>query len=475
MNEKKEKADVGLIGLAVMGQNLALNMARNGYRVQVYNRTARITESFMDGPAEKAGISASYSLEDFCRRLTSPRRIVLMVKAGSPVDDMLDQLEPFLTPGDLLIDGGNSLLTDTIERSEKWALKRMLYLGLGVSGGDEGALWGPSLMPGGSISAFKLLEPILESISAKVDGESCMAYIGDNGAGHFVKMVHNGIEYGMMALIAETYDLMRNCLSLTVPEISRIYEEWNRGNLLSYLIDITSKILKVKDEKTGKPLVDLIADSAGQKGTGLWLVHHALDMGISIPTIQAAVDGRIISGYVRQRQAASPVLPGPPMIYTGDVPAIISKLQQALHFSILCDFAQGFDVMKRAAERYKWDLTYGDIARIWRGGCIIRAELLEDIRDAFQGEGRLENLLLAPNLSNTIRREQESLRFVVSESVRWGRPVPVLSASLAYYDALRSARLPANLIQAQRDFFGAHTYARIDSPGVFHTDWKNSQ
>lgn len=473
MKKKKEKADLGLIGLSVMGQNLSLNIARNGYRVQVYNRTAKTTEQFMNESAGNSNIEASYSIEDFSLNLKSPRRVVLMVKAGSPVDDMLDQLEPFLSPGDLLVDGGNSLFTDTIKRYEIWTQRGMLYLGLGVSGGDEGALWGPSFMPGGSIEAYKLLQPVLESIAAKADNDPCVAYIGDNGAGHFVKMVHNGIEYGMMGLIAEAYDLLRNGLDLPVSEISRIFGEWNQKELSSYLMEITSKILKVKDEKSGKPLVDVILDSAGQKGTGLWLAHQALDMGVSIPTIQAALDARIISGYYRQRQNASDILPGPQAAYSGDTSAFISQLKQALLFSILCDFAQGFDVMRRTSEENHWDVNYDDIARIWRGGCIIRANLLEDIRSAYMKNYNLENLLLAPRFADTIRKGQTALRDIISKAVLLGRPVQTMTASLAYYDALRSDRLPANLIQAQRDFFGAHTYFRTDLPGVFHTDWKN--
>jgi len=474
MNMKKELADIGLIGLAVMGQNLALNMARNGYRVQVYNRTSQKTENYMGGSAENTGINASYTIEDFCQSLKPPRRIILMVKAGPPVDDVLNQLKSYLSPGDLIVDGGNSLFTDTIKRCEMWHQRKIRYIGLGVSGGEEGALWGPSLMPGGSRDAYALIKPVLESIAAKVHDDPCVTYIGDGGAGHFVKMVHNGIEYGMMGLIAEAYDLMRNGLAMTALEISSIFEEWNREELSSYLVNITAQILKVKDEKSGLPLVDLILDSAGQKGTGLWLVHHAFDSGISVPTMQAALDGRIISGYYRQRQIASSSLPGPQITYTGEKSAFITQLKQALLFSILCDFAQGFDLMKRAAEEYRWNLNYGDIARIWRGGCIIRAKLLEDIRSVYMADDALVNLLLAPQLADTIGQCQDALRSMVSEAVHLGRPIPTLAASLAYYDAFRSARLPTNLIQAQRDFFGAHTYARVDLPGVFHTDWKTT-
>jgi 6-phosphogluconate dehydrogenase len=329
-------------------------------------------------------------------------------------------------------------------------------------------------MPGGSIAAYRLMQQVLESIAAKVNDDSCVTYIGDNGAGHFVKMVHNGIEYGIMGLIAEAYDLLRNGLGIPVSEISRIFGKWNQGELASYLMDITSRILTVNDEKTDNPLVDMILDSAGQKGTGLWLAHHALDMGASAPTIHAALDGRIISGYSKQRVMASTVLAGPQGNFTGDRSTFISQLSKALNFSILCDFAQGIDVMKKAAEQYHWGLNYGDIARIWRGGCIIRAELLEDIQSAYSANRDLVNLLLDPQLAKVIGQGQDALRWVISKAVRLGRPVPVMSASLAYYDAFRSARLPANLIQAQRDFFGAHTYARIDLEGTFHTDWKTT-
>lgn len=473
--QNEQKADIGLIGLAVMGRNLAMNMANHGYRVQVYNRSFEVTKALMDGPGKGSGLIPSYDLSDFCKNIKSPRRIMLMVKAGAAVDHLIDQLSEFLSSGDLIVDGGNSFYADSIRRAEHLKGHGLNFLGLGVSGGEEGALHGPSLMPGGSKEAYEMIAPVLEDISAVVNDEPCVTYIGDGGAGHFVKMVHNGIEYGDMQLISEAYDILKRGVGLSAKDISQVFSKWNQGELQSYLIEITSELLLVMDEKTGVPLVEMILDKAGQKGTGLWTVKAALDLGVSVPTIIAAVNGRIISGYKDLRTQASEALPGPERSVFQNMENIkdwTSTLGEALYFAKICSYAQGYDLMRQAAGKYNWSLDMGEIARIWRGGCIIRARFLEDIRSAYGANPNLPNLLLDPGLGHVIRKGSLALRKIISQVIEIGIPVPALSASLAYYDSLKSSTLPANLIQGMRDYFGAHTYQRTDMDGTFHTDWE---
>jgi len=464
--------DFGLIGLAVMGQNLVLNVERNGFSVAVYNRTAARTEEFMAGPAQGKNIRPSYTLEEFVGSLKRPRKIMIMVKAGAPVDGVIEQLKLLLDPGDLLIDGGNSFFGDTERRAEDLEAAGILYLGSGVSGGEYGALWGPSIMPGGQSDAWKMLQPVLTAVSAKVDGEPCVAYIGPRGAGHYVKMVHNGIEYGDMQLIAESYDILHRAGGLSAAELHEVFAEWNRGELESYLIEITADILAKLDEETGQPLVDAILDEAKQKGTGKWTSQSALDLGAPTPTINAAVESRIISAYKDERVAASKVLSGPEVRYDGDNQSLIADVRAALYAAKICSYAQGFALLRAASEEYDYGLDLGEIARIWRGGCIIRAGFLNDIRAAFQKDPELPNLLLAPYFKEAVEMRQGALRRVIQTAVRLGIPCLAFSASLAYYDAYRTARLPANLTQAQRDYFGAHTYRRLDKEGSFHTEWQ---
>ncbi len=464
--------DFGLIGLAVMGQNLVLNVERNGFSVAVYNRTAARTEEFMAGAAQGKNIRPGYFLEGFVGSLKRPRKIMIMVKAGAPVDGVIEQLKPLLDPGDLLIDGGNSFFGDTERRAEDLEAAGILYLGSGVSGGEYGALWGPSIMPGGQRDAWKMLQPVLTAISAKVDGEPCVAYIGPRGAGHYVKMVHNGIEYGDMQLIAESYDILHRAAGLSAAELHEVFAEWNRGELGSYLVEITADILAKLDEQTGQPLVDVILDEAKQKGTGKWTSQSALDLGAPTPTINAAVESRIISAYKDERVAASKVLSGPEIRYDGDRQPLIADVRAALYAAKICSYAQGFALLRAASEEYDYGLDLGEIARIWRGGCIIRAEFLNDIRAAFQKDPELPNLLLAPYFKEAVEMRQGALRRVIQTAVRLGIPCLAFSASLAYYDAYRTARLPANLTQAQRDYFGAHTYRRLDKEGSFHTEWQ---
>jgi len=464
--------DFGLIGLAVMGQNLVLNVERNGFSVAVYNRTAARTEEFMAGPAQGKNIRPSYTLEEFVGSLKRPRKIMIMVKAGAPVDGVIEQLKLLLDPGDLLIDGGNSFFGDTERRAEDLEAAGILYLGSGVSGGEYGALWGPSIMPGGQRDAWKMLQPVLTAVSAKVDGEPCVAYIGPRGAGHYVKMVHNGIEYGDMQLIAESYDILHRAGGLSAAELHEVFAEWNRGELESYLIEITADILAKLDEETGQPLVDAILDEAKQKGTGKWTSQSALDLGAPTPTINAAVESRIISAYKDERVAASKVLSGPEVRYDGDDQSLIADVRAALYAAKICSYAQGFALLRAASGEYDYGLDLGEIARIWRGGCIIRAGFLNDIRAAFQKYPELPNLLLDPYFKEAVEMRQGALRRVIQTAVRLGIPCLAFSASLAYYDAYRTARLPANLTQAQRDYFGAHTYRRLDKEGSFHTEWQ---
>ena len=463
--------DIGLYGLAVMGENLVLNMERNGFSVAVYNRTRSVTEEFAAGRAKGKRITPCYTLEEFVGALGAPRKIMLMVKAGDPVDQVIAQLKPLLDKGDLLIDGGNSFFKDTERRAVALAEEGFNYIGTGVSGGEEGALWGPSIMPGGQLEAYQMIEPIVTAIAAKVDGEPCVTYIGPRGAGHYVKMVHNGIEYGDMQLIAEAYDILHRGLGLSAQELHEIFAAWNEGELQSYLIEITRDIFAKMDEETGRPLVDVVLDEAQQKGTGKWTSQNALDLGAPTQTINAAVESRIISAYKEERVAASKVLVGPSATFKGDRQALVNDVRDALYAAKICSYAQGMSLLRAASDEYDYDLELGGIARIWRGGCIIRARFLNDITAAYRRDPKLTNLLLDPYFRDAILSRQAALRRVVQVAVEMGIPCLAMSASLAYFDAYRTARLPANLTQAQRDYFGAHTYRRIDKEGVFHSEW----
>lgn len=462
----------GVIGLAVMGENLALNVERNGFPVAVYNRSREKTDRFM---AERAGgknIKAAYSLEEFVQSLERPRRILVMVKAGGPVDAVIGQLKPLLEEGDMIIDGGNSLYEDTERRVKELEPTGLGFIGMGVSGGEEGALNGPSLMPGGTRAAYAEIEHILTKIAAQVDYGPCVTYIGPGGAGHYVKMVHNGIEYGDMQLIAEAYDLMKNVLGLNHDQLHDVFAEWNlTDELNSFLIEITADIFTNLDEDTGKPLVELIVDAAGQKGTGRWTVISALEKGVAIPTITAAVNARIMSSIKAERVAASKELDGPTAKFDGDVKAMISKIRDALYCSKICSYAQGMALIGKASQTYDYGIDLGETARIWKGGCIIRAGFLNKIKRAFDENPSLNNLLLAPEFKQTILDRQDAWREVVAMAAQLGIPVPAFSASLDYFDSYRRDRLPQNLTQAQRDYFGAHTYERVDKEGTFHTEW----
>ncbi len=467
-----EKQQYGLIGLAVMGQNLVLNIERNGYSVAVYNRTASVTEKFAQGRARGKNIKPTYTLEDFVAALERPRKIQLMVKAGAAVDAVISQLTPLLNPGDMIIDGGNSYFRDTERRATELEAAGFKYLGVGVSGGEEGALWGPSLMPGGTETAYREVESILTAIAAKAkDGAPCVTYLGPRGAGHYVKMVHNGIEYGDMQLIAEAYDLLHRGLGLSVQALHDIFSTWNRGELASFLIEITANIFNETDDETGQPVVDLILDKAGQKGTGKWTSQNALDIGAPIPTITAAVDGRIISALKDERVAAEKILSGPTGVYTGNRQTLIDAVRAALYASKICSYAQGMALLRTASNEYGYNLNPVEIPRIWRAGCIIRADLLDDITNAYRRNAELPNLLLDEEFRQAIANRQQAWRHVVTTAVELGIPMPATSASLAYFDSYRTGRLPANLLQAQRDYFGAHTFARVEKEGVFHVNW----
>jgi len=465
------KYQFGLIGLAVMGENLVLNIERNGFSVAVYNRTAERTQAFADGSAKGKRIKPCYTLRELVDSLEKPRKVMLMVQAGDPVDQVISQLAPLLEPGDLIIDGGNSFFKDTERRALNLTKDNINYIGTGVSGGEEGALKGPAVMPGGQFEAYKLIEPILRAIAAKVDGEPCVTYIGPRGAGHYVKMVHNGIEYGDMQLIAEAYDILHRALGLSAKELHDIFAEWNEGELKSYLIEITRDIFAKIDEETGEPLVDKVLDEAQQKGTGKWTSQNALDLGAPIPTINAAVESRIISAYKAERVAASAVLPGPMGRSDGDRKQLIQDVRNALFAAKICSYAQGMALLSAASKEYDYGLKLGAIARIWRGGCIIRAQFLNDITAAYKRNPELTNLILDPYFKEALLTRQASLRRAIQTAVGLGIPCLAFSASLAYFDAYRTARLPANLTQAQRDYFGAHTYRRIDKEGVFHSEW----
>ena len=467
-----QQNDAGLIGLAVMGQNLARNIDRNGFALTVHNRTAAKTDEFLHGPAQGTAIRGAGTLKDLVAGLKRPRKILLMVQAGQAVDAVLDELAPLLDPGDLVMDGGNSHYRDTARRAEQMEGKGLLYLGVGVSGGEEGALLGPSLMPGGQRRAWELARPLLEPIAARAaDGTPCVAYMGPSGAGHFVKMIHNGIEYGDMQLIAEVYDLMTSLLDLSAPEQAEVFAGWNQGPLASFLIEVAANVLAYKDPDTGRPLVDLILDKAGHKGTGRWTIESALELGAAAPTLTAAMEARILSGVRDERLRAAALLAGPELSAPPDRGAFIADLEQALYAAKICSYAQGFAILSAASRQWGWDLDLGEAARVWRAGCIIRAAFLDDVTQAFRADPAPANLLLAPFFTQALADRHQALRRVAAASVTAGVPTPALTASLAYYDAFRSARLPANLIQAQRDYFGAHTYQRIDRDGVFHTQW----
>jgi 6-phosphogluconate dehydrogenase len=462
---------IGLTGLAVMGQNLARNIAHHGFPIAIHNRTTEKTRDFMTQYGSEGAFVATESDEAFVNAIAAPRSIIMLVKAGQPVDDVIARLKPFLSKGDLLIDGGNSLFTDTERRIKELGAEGLLFLGTGVSGGEEGALNGPSIMPGGPREGYDRISDILTAISAQVDNTPCTTFIGEGGAGHFVKMVHNGIEYADMQLIAEAYDLLKNAVGLTNEEIGKVFTQWNSGDLDSFLIEITAQIFQTKDGDTGDYLVDKVLDKAAQKGTGKWVAQGALDLGVPVTAITEAVFARFLSAIKDQRVAASTVLSGPSGTYTGDKEAFVAAVRDALYASKVVAYAQGFDQMKAAAAEHGWTLHFGEIATIWRGGCIIRARFLDRIKDAYAEKPDLANLMLAPYFNDALKTRQDAWRQVVSQAVLLGTPVPAFSSSLAYYDGYRRANLPANLIQAQRDLFGAHTYERTDKPGSFHSAW----
>lgn len=460
----------GVIGLAVMGENLALNVERNGFPISVYNRSPEKTKAFMADRAAGKNVVAAYSLEEFVASLERPRRILLMVKAGKPVDAVIDQLMPLLDPEDMIIDGGNSLYEDTERRVKTLEGAGFRFIGMGVSGGEEGALNGPSLMPGGTRAAYESIEPIVKKIAAQVDDGPCVTYIGSGGAGHYVKMVHNGIEYGDMQLIAEAYDLMKNVLGLNHEQLHEVFAQWNTTEELdSFLIEITADIFTNTEGDTA--LVEKILDAAGQKGTGRWTVMNALEMGVGIPTITAAVNARIMSSIKDERVAASAQISGPDGKITENTTLWINKIRDALYCSKICSYAQGMALLRKASDNFGYDLDLGECARIWKGGCIIRARFLNKIKHAFTENPELPNLLLAPEFKQTILDRQSAWRDVVAMAAQYGVPVPAFSASLDYFDSYRRAQLPQNLTQAQRDYFGAHTYKRVDKEGTFHTEW----
>ncbi len=463
---------IGVVGLGVMGSNLALNMERNGFPVVGYDLDPAKSRAFLDGPAKGKKIVTVDSPEALMKALEKPRRILIMVPAGAPVDSAIAHLKPHLEAGDILMDGGNSLFLDTERRNKELEAQGFRYIGTGVSGGEEGALWGPAIMPGGQREAWDAVAPILKAIAARADdGAPCVEYMGPRGAGHYVKMIHNGIEYGDMQLIAESYDLLSRGLGLPASELHGIFTEWNQRELKSYLIEITAAIFAKKDDQTGKPLVEVILDEAQQKGTGKWASQNAFDVGAPIPTINAAVEGRILSALKPQRVAASKLLRGPKATYSGDKQKLVKAVEAALYASKIASYAQGMALMSIASNEYKYDLQLANIAKIWRAGCIIRASLLSDIMAAYNRDPRLVNLMLDPAFREAVESRQEAWRFVVQTAVSLGIPVLAMGASLAYFDAYRSASLPANLTQAQRDYFGAHTYRRVDKEGVFHTEW----
>ncbi len=475
------QCDIGLIGLAVMGQNLILNMADHGFNVAAYNRTISKVDDFMQGPAEGKSIVGCHNLEEFARCLKPPRRAMMMVKAGAPVDALIGQLVPLLEPGDILIDGGNSYFEDTERRMQELEAKKLLYIGTGISGGEEGARYGPSMMPSGSAAAWPHLSPIFRPMAAQVGPNNdvpCCGWIGSGGSGHYVKMVHNGIEYGDMQLICEAYSLLKNGLGLSNDELFDVFEQWNRADLDSYLIEITRDIFSVQDPDTGEALVDKVLDAAGQKGTGKWTGKLALDLGVPTTIITEAVFARCLSAQKASRARASKILAGPAGAIeefrrSTDRAKFIKSVERALYASKICSYAQGFVQLQAASDEVHWGLKLGEIAMLWRGGCIIRAAFLERIKDAYDRAPSLENLLLDSYFKQAVGSHQDDWRGVVGAGVQLGIPTPGMSAALNYYDGYRSERLPQNLLQAQRDYFGAHTYQRIDKEGVFHTDWRH--
>ncbi len=469
----KKLADIGLIGLAVMGENLVLNMESKGFTVAVFNRTVDKVDAFINGRGKGKNFIGAHSLQELVASLERPRKVMMLVKAGQPVDNFIEQLIPLLEPGDIIIDGGNSHFPDTIRRTKYVESKGLLYIGTGVSGGEEGALKGPSMMPGGSPAAWPFVKDIFQSISAKVeDGTPCCDWVGEDGAGHFVKMVHNGIEYGDMQIINEAYHLMKDLLGMTDDEQHEVFKKWNEGKLNSYLIEITRDILAFKDED-GNPLVEKILDKAGQKGTGKWTVDAALDLGIPLTLIGESVFSRCLSAQKDLRVKASKEISGTKPNFKGDKQQFVDDLEQAIYASKIISYAQGYDLMMQAAKEYHWNLNYGGIALMWRGGCIIRSVFLGDIKKAFDQNPNLENLLLDPFFKQAVQSAQESWRRVCATALQNGIPVPAMTSALCYFDGFRSERLPANLLQAQRDYFGAHQYERIDRPRgeFFHTDW----
>ena len=471
------KPQIGVVGMAVMGKNLALNIESRGYSVAIYNRTGSKTEKVVADHPDK-NLVPSYTIEDFVNSLETPRRIILMVKAGAPTDATIKSLLPHLDKGDVLIDGGNTFFQETMRRNEELDNSGINFIGMGVSGGEKGALEGPSLMPGGQKEAYGLVEPILKKIAAKAeDGEACVTYVGPNGAGHYVKMVHNGIEYGDMELIAESYNLMRNLLGLSNDKISDVFNEWKDGELKSYLIDITADILTRKDDLgTGKPIVDVILDRAGNKGTGKWSSQSALELGVPQSLITESVYARYISAMKDERVAASQVLPNPEFDL-GDVnkKELVEKIRRALYFSKIMSYAQGFEQLRVASENYDWNLNYGDMAKIWREGCIIRAQFLQKITDAYEKNPELKNLMLDDYFKKIVEEYQNDVRDIAALAIKAGVACPGFSSAITYYDQYRSAHLPANIIQAQRDYFGAHTYERTDREGIYHYEWYHEE
>ena len=488
----KELSDIGLIGLAVMGQNLALNIADHGFQVSVYNRTTAKTKDFVARNSDTpGGVLGQSTLSEFVQSLSRPRKIIILVQAGRATDAVIQELVPLLDSDDIIIDSGNAKWTDTIRRSKELAAKQFQFVGMGISGGEEGARFGPSLMPGGELKACQAIEPILRAVAAKVDattgkplegaapgkpvegGVPCTAYIGPDGAGHYVKMVHNGIEYGDMQMICEAYDLMRTLVGATPEAIAAIFDEWNEGVLDSFLVEITAEILKQKDPVTGQPFIDVVLDAAGQKGTGKWTSINALEMGVPAPTVAEAVFARCLSALKEERVAASTILNGPGKRFDGDRQAFIEAIHDALYCSKICAYAQGFDLMRNAQKMYGWELNFGEIAQIFRGGCIIRARFLQKITEAYQRDPQLVNLLLDPYFKQIMDASQKQWRQVVAIAVEHGVPVPSFASALTYFDSYRTSRLPQNLLQAQRDFFGAHTYERMDQPRghYYHVDW----
>ena len=472
--ETQGTCDIGLIGLAVMGENLALNIASRGYSIAVYNRTKQVTDAFTSGRGHQPNIHGCQSIEALVNALKTPRKVMLMVKAGPAVDQIIDTLIPLLSKGDVIIDGGNTLFSDTERRTKEVESKGLLYVGTGVSGGEEGALKGPSLMPGGTEDAWPLIQPIFQAIAAKVGPKGdipCCDWVGPRGAGHYVKMVHNGIEYGDMQLICEAYSLLKYGAGLSNNDLAEVFDTWNHGELDSYLIEITRDIFTVKDPETGDFIVDRILDKAGAKGTGKWMSQLALDLGVPSTLVTEAVYARCLSALKDARVRASKVLSGPDLNTHDDPLTFIEQVRQALYASKIASYAQGYVQLAAAAKEHDWSLNYGDIAMMWRGGCIIRAQFLERIHEAYQNQPDLENLMLAPYFRKALTDTQKSWRHVVATAATIGIPVPAFMTALAYYDGYRHANLPANLLQAQRDYFGAHTYERIDNPGTFHTEW----